>query len=112
MSNLVTLFETNKFIISIAAVITVIGSKHLAPYLIDECTSIFGKHYMKKIILFCLIFLYSKDVKSTLLLTVIIISLFPKIFYYNNCSNSLTKIVDSECNCNCHNKNNTSMFSK
>lgn len=73
--------NTNKYFISLAAVFVFLGSRELALQMGNTCNHIFKSHIVKKLTLFSIMFLYTRDIPKSLVVTIILIFIFSDIFF-------------------------------
>lgn len=73
---------TNRYLISIAAVFVILGSRDLIIEMNSTCKSVFRKPFIKKIVLFSSMFLYTRDIPSAMVVSVIVMCIFPDIFFH------------------------------
>lgn len=76
--------ESNKFFISLVGIIVFLTGRSLYNELYYYCSNdinFLDYHYVKKVTLWCVIFLYSRSIFHTTLMSILIILLFPPIFF-------------------------------
>jgi hypothetical protein len=77
--------ESDKFFLTVMGVIVFITGRSLYLELFDECAryKMLHSHYTKKIGLWAILFLYSRSIFHSTILTIVVIMLFPTIFLVN-----------------------------
>lgn len=80
-SNVINYFNNHKMIVALTAVFVVIGSKNLVSEMSEECIDIFKYHWIKKLVFFSILFIYTKEVYSSICISILIYLLFPKVFF-------------------------------
>ncbi len=91
------LVETNKFFISIAGLIVFLAGRSLYNELYDYCSNdinILDYHYVKKITLWCVLFLYSRSIFHATFLSIFFILLIPDIFLTDIYNSNKSAIVN------------------
>ncbi len=78
--SLIDSINKNTIILGLAALVSNIGGKYVALELNDTCCNILKHPIIRKIVLFCSIFLITKNIKTTLLMTVIFFVLVHGVF--------------------------------
>lgn len=73
--------SSNRYLVSLAAVFVILGSRDLIIEMNGSCKSVFHKPLVKKITLFCVMFLYARDIASAVVVSVVIMCIFPDIFF-------------------------------
>lgn len=84
ISSLFHTLESNKFFLSIIGLIVFLTGRSLYNELYHYCSNdinILDYHYIKKITLWSVIFLYSRSIFHATLLSIFVILLFPVIFF-------------------------------
>ena len=61
----------NKFVIAIATILSVLGSKFLLTELNDTCKKLLSNFFVKKLILFSILYTNTKDWKVSLMVTLL-----------------------------------------
>lgn len=80
-TSIVAALSTNKYLISLAAVFVILGSRDLIIEMNSSCKSIFRTSIVKKIVLFSSMFLYARDIRSAAVVSVVMMCAFPHIFF-------------------------------
>ena len=85
------ILSSNRYLISLAAVFVILGSRDLIIEMNSSCKSIFRKSIIKKIVLFSSMFLYARDIRSAAVVSVIMMCLFPSIFFEEDTNFNVSK---------------------
>ena len=79
--SIMSYLNTNKYMISLAAVFVILGSRDLIIEMNSQCKSVFKRAFIKKIVLFSSMFLYTRDIFSAINVSIIIMCIFNDIFF-------------------------------
>lgn len=80
-NGIVQYINTHKYTVAIAAVFTILGSRTLVTEMSEEAKPFFGNPTIKKIVLFFIFFLYSRDIGMALVVSIFVMCMFPKVFF-------------------------------
>ena len=77
-------FLENKYIIGIVMIIVNIGARFIVNELDDSQKSIVNSKYLRRILIFCVILLATRDLTSSIVLTIIVIFFIFELFNENS----------------------------
>lgn len=73
--------SAKEYFVALAAVFVVLGSRDLVGEMNEHIKPIIKQPFVKKLTLFFIIFIYTKDIVVSLLVTGFVMILFPKVFF-------------------------------
>lgn len=85
----------NKYILGIAMIIINMGSKYIIDELTDKQKEFIKNKYFRRIIIFCVFYIATKDILASITLTIIFILFISDLLFDDTNNNNNTDIYNS-----------------
>lgn len=86
-SNVIKYLNNHKIVVALAGVFVILGSKDLVLEMSEECADIFKNSWVKKLVFFSILFIYTKEIYSSICISILIYLIFPKVFFSDSYRN-------------------------